>query len=285
MKPRLRRPVSACPVKFLRVFLLAWLLLDTGHGILDTAFAVEVSPVRLELDIPADEMTRGELQITNRSPKPVEVRLSAGAYRFLQPSPILPSAETWLRFDPERFTLSTGSSTTVSFTVTPPPAVARDTAGEYLAAVLIDELPPALETKGSESTVRIVPRFALPVYLKIQGRQRVEIEVSHVKVQAGQSEGLLRVDTTITNRGTVHARLFGTLGIFHQTTGQVVQASPLGRTLPLLPSATFEVPAVVPLPPPGRYEAVITVEVGPDQIIQEKSRFEVLPDGKIHQST
>jgi len=257
----------------------------------ELAFAVEVQPMRLELTVAADEPTQGNLEITNRAPRAVDVQIGSGPYRFLQPRLTLPSAQTWFSFEPAHFTLGPGASSKVTYSITPPSNVIQDTAGEYLAAILIDELP-AQRPPNSEthtSSITVVPRFAIPVYLKIKGRELIQVEIAAVTVkespsgyyspQPDPSRRLLRVETTLENRGTVHVRPTGTVMILQK--GGIVSANPLGKALPLLPTDTLHLPTLLPLPAPGSYTAVVTVEAKPGQLLQKQASFEITPEGEL----
>ena len=255
---------------------VAALLLVSGS----TAEALDVQPARLELTIEADQPYRGTIDVSNRSQKAVNVQIATGAYRFFQPGVNVPSAQTWFTFEPEQFSLAPLSSSKVSYLITPPANIRNDTAGEYLAALLIDELPAPQENRQA-SRITLVPRFALPVYVTIHGRERIDVEISQVSVRAGQSSGLLRVDTTLANHGTVHVRPTGTLALL-DAHKEILQAYPLGKALPLLPSATLRIPTAVPLPPVGRYEAIVTVESHSGNVLQKQLSFEVTADGQVH---
>ena len=257
-----------------------------------SSWAVEVEPSRLELKIPADQPTRGELQLSNPGQQPVEVTLSAGPYRFLDPKLKLPSCQDWLRFEPDRLTLGPGATTSVAYTVTPPSNLNVDTAGEYLGAILVDQLPAEAEKKpDGKARLTVVPRLALAVYVMIQGKERVEVELSGVK--AGRFEGqkprqgmrepppdLLRIDVTLKNRGTVHVRPAGTTALFDGE-GHLYRSSPLGKSMPLLPTAVMTIPALLPLPPAGSYRLVTTIEVQEGTVLQKETLFEVASDGTV----
>lgn len=278
-----------------RSFLLVtfWtLFLATSAQYITTVLAVEVEPARLELTIPMDQPTQGDLKVTNHAKRAVDVRISTGPYRFFQPGLRLPSAERWFRFEPEKFTLAPGASSTVTFSITPPSNVIRDTAGEYLAAILIDELPAGSGESGvggrgsgetlqtASGTITLVPRFALPVYLKIQGRERTSVILADVSVRLNPTPEFLKIEVVLKNEGSVHVRPTGTVAIL-QPGGGLVSAYPLGKGVPLLPTATLKVPTLVPLPSPGQYKAVVTVEVQPGELLQKEVPFEVTPEGDV----
>ena len=252
-----------------------------------SAYAVEVEPSRLELAISPEEPTHGELQVSNHSSKVVGVRISPGAYRFAQSGLKLPSCEDWLSFKPDRFTLAAGAATTVLYSVNPPSNVVDDTAGEYLAAIQVDQLPVAAEATKSQNAeagkITVIPRIAMPVYLMIKGKERVDLEISQVRVSVSQSSSkLLRIESTLKNRGTVHLRPSGTFALF-QFGGELVRSGPLGRSVPVLPTATLTVPIILPLPPPGRYRIVITVEPQSEKVLQKEISFEVTQNNQVNQ--
>lgn len=263
----------------MRLTLLAMALMALPYS----ALALEVEPLRLELAIPAEQPTGGGLEIRNTGDKSVEVRLSSGPYRFMQPNLKLPSCQDWLRFEPERFTLAAGATATVAYVISPPENLSLDAAAEYLGAIQVDQFPAEPAAKGAaEARVTVVPRLALPVYLMIRGRERVQVELSEVRLEAQEGEQkLLRIDTTLRNRGTVHTRPSGTFALF-QGDGQVHRAGPLGKGLPLLPTASLTLTSYLPLPPPGPYRLVTTVELpeGGD-LLQKETRVEITEDGGV----
>ena len=263
--------------------------LTTSDQQLETAFAVEVQPSRLELTISTDQPAQAKLQVINPSQKAVHVRIQTGPYRFLDPGIPMPSAEGWFSFEPESFILAPSATSEVTLHVAPPDNVARDTAGEYVAAILIDEMPadnderPAGEPRAK---ITIIPRFALPVYLMIQGRELIRVELAEASVRSTAfsldkgGQPLLRAEAILRNSGSVHVRPTGTLTILHKE-GGLYQAHTLGKSLPLLPGGRLTIPAVLPLPPVGFYKAIITIEPNPGQMLQKEIPFEVTSQGEI----
>ena len=248
------------------------------------AYAVDVDPMRLELTIPADRPSRNVLIISNSGERTVNAHISPAPYRFLQTGATCPpSAESWFTFEPSKdVTLAPGDSKKITCIVTPPAIVRNDPHAEYVAALLVDELP-AEEAQPAKNgaQITVVPRFALPVYLLIQDRKQVQAEITDLVLKPGATPGLLRTETTIENKGTIHLRPSGTITLFQQSGHTVLQSTPLGKAVPLFPSSTLHIPAVVPLPAPGRYKAVATIYLDPDRVIQKEKNFEVLPDGTV----
>ena len=256
----------------------SFLLLLTILSYLPHAYALEVQPARLELKISENQPLQGELKITNPSDKTVEVRLSTGAYRFLNPNLKLPSCQDWFRFEPESLTLAAGASTSVSYTITPPGNLDVDTAGEYLGAILVDQLPPSSEKEAGKSRVTVVPRLALAVYLMIEGREKVAVEMEDLKVDHPQPEQL-KLEVKLRNLGTDHVRPSGTYALFRD--GAAHHTAPLGKGMPLLPGAELNVPALLPLLPAGKYRWVVTVEVQEGTVLQKETAFEITEDGEL----
>ena len=247
--------------------------------------AVEVHPARLEMTVAVTEPTQGRFEISNHSAKTVQVKIQAAPYRFLQEKISLPSAQGWFSFEPAEFSLGANSSTTVSYTITPPSNVVQDAAGEYVAAILVDELPTQDDaTKGpSLAHVTIVPRFAVPVYVKIKGRELIQLEITNLRVRAIPGSDQCEIETTLQNRGTVHVRPSGTVSLLNAR-GDLIRSSQLGKAFPVLPTALLAIPTFVLLPPPGLYKAVVVVEPVPGQLIQKESSFEVMSDHRIRTS-
>ena len=245
------------------------------------AQAVDVEPTRIEMKISEGQPAEGELRLSNRGHKPVEIRLSAGPYRFLDPKLKLPSCQDWFHFEPDRLTLAAGASTSVRYTVTPPSNLDVDTAGEYLAAVLVDQLPAESE-KTSEGTARltVVPRIALATYLLVEGRDRIEVEME--KVTVSRSPNLLKMEVSLKNNGTVHVRPSGTIALFQEDNHRVRTVA-LGKSMPLLPTAHMTIPCFLPMPPAGRYRLVSTVEVREGTVLQKETHFEITPEKNVKQ--
>lgn len=251
--------------------------------------------MRLEQTISLDQQEQATLTVSNPLDHPVAVQISAGPYRSFQPELRIPSSETWLHFEPGRFTLAPHASTTVQIQINPPPAISNDTAGEYLAALVIDQLPAEEPGAAQGSRVTVVPRLAIPVYLQVRGREQVAVELADVSLKILQQEpSLLRIDTTLRNKGTIHVRLTGSFALFDET-GKLVRSGPLGKTVPILPSADLSVPTLFPTPPAGRYKLALTVESGSSPraavrlplaaaagpLLQREVPFEITEDGRV----
>jgi P pilus assembly chaperone PapD len=273
-------------------FSLAVALWLTAHGSqLTTALAVEVDPMRIERSIPLKEPTEGELTLSNPGAQAAGIRISASHYRSFQPDLPISSAEKWIRLEPSSFTLAPGASTMVRYRIEPPAEILQDTAGEYLASILVDQLPADPVERPTANRVNIVPRLAIPVYLQVEERRQVAIQIKKVELstlQSGAQESgeelppeLLRIDTTLRNAGTVHVRPVGQFSLFDAEKGTLVRGTPLGKTAPILASADLTVPTLFPLPTAGPYRLVLTLEPGAGEMLQKEVFFEVTEGNEI----
>ncbi len=265
-----------------RCTLYAVLILSAIRYPLSAVYAVEVQPTRLELTVSLQEPYQGTLEVTNRASKAVEVRLSTGPYRYLEPGLKLPSAQGWFAFEPDRLTLAPGGSSTIHFVITPPPNVIDDTAGEYLAAILVDEFPvggtasPEKE-RGSARTggkITVVPRYAMPVYLKIEGREILKLEIAGLTPSIDNEKKLNKIEIALKNTGNVHLRPIGTLALFNAE-GGIVLTQPVGKGVPILPTAISKIPTLLPYLSAGRYRAVVTMEPWEREMLQKEITFEI----------
>ena len=274
---------TSSPIPLLLFFSLASL------GTPVSALGVEVQPARAELTISAEQPTEGNFKLTNSSSRPVRVRIASGVYRSFSPGTSVPSAQGWLSFQPEELTMAPWTSSIIWYTVTPPPTIQQDTAGEYLAAILIDEFPEeegnqanpsGAESPAANGRLTVVPRFAMPVYLKVKGKERVDVEISNLSLKPTKTPELFLVEISLKNQGTIHVRPGGSLVIL-DAGGNLLTTYPLGKTFPLLPSATMTIPAFVSLPKPGRYTALAMVDVQGEEPLQKEVPFEVGSNGRL----
>ncbi|MBI4227961.1 MAG: hypothetical protein HY600_06815 [Candidatus Omnitrophica bacterium] len=258
------------------------------------ARAVDVDPLRLELTGAPGEVVTGALTVTNHRAEPVRVAARPGPYRYaftthtvLPKNPQaqrLPSCEPWLTIVAPEAPIAEHAAATIQYTVTIPAAAGQQPAGEYVAAVLVDELPPHPtplppgERAQGEGTITILPRVAIPVYVLIAGRTGPSGRIAALVAEATQP-GTTRLLLTLANDGATHLRPSGTV-IVSNNRGEVVSRLPLGRTIPIFPGFQEGIPFLIPLAP-GRYTAVVTVQFGAPELHQQTLAFKVTADGRV----
>lgn len=265
-------------------------------GAATAGLAVEVEPLRLEVTGRPGETLTGSLTLTNPRATPVQVTATTGGYRYsftahtTPPADAadrrLPSCEAWVSLRPATLELAPHSTAELAYAVAVPEDAARSPAGEYVAAVLVDERPagqravaPAPAADAGQSTLTIVPRIAIPLYVMLDGRQAPRGRIAALTASAGPAPGTTRLLLTIANDGRTHLRPSGTL-IVANDRHEVVWRNGLGRTIPIFPKFQDGIPFLIPLPP-GRYTAVATVDLGGPELAQQEAQFTVTADGKV----
>ena len=280
---------SAGKAPFLPTLLLPTLLLPTLYP--PTAFAVEVDPLRLELTAAPRQTVTAALTVVNHREEPVRVTARTGDYRYMLTAqtvpprdPVrqrLPSAREWLSLEPAELPLAPHASGTLTLTVTLPAEAGQAGAGEYVASLLVDERPEQTTPAGEgTSTITVVPRVAVPVYLLLDG-QTPKGRVAAFAATAGPQRGLVRLLLTLANDGAVHLRPTGTV-LIADDRQEVVHRTGLGRTIPIFPQFQEGIPILVPLAA-GRYSAVATVDLGGGELVQRELAFVVSDDGRVRE--
>lgn len=271
-------------------------------GLATPALAVDVDPLRLELTGAPGQTLSGTLTIANPKSEPVRIAAQAGAYRYVftahtippNGAPArLPSCESWITLPAEALAgapVPERSAIDLTYTITIPETAWQ--AGEYVAALLIDELPaeasaeaPAeasaeAPAEGSDrSTITIRPRIAIPVYV-LMGGLNADGRIAAMSADTPQA-GTTRLLLTIANDGPIHIRPTGSV-IISDEQGAVVSRLPLGRTIPIFPKFQEGIPFALPTMIPGRYQAVATVQIGASNLLQQTLAFMVAEDGRVH---
>lgn len=267
------------------------------------ALAVDVEPLRLELTGTPGQTLTGTLTVTNARAEAVRVIAQPGPYRYtftahtVPPAAPnaqrLPSCESWITLAAPEAPVAEHATAAIRYTVTIPPTAGQQPAGEYVAALVVDELPvdsapsPTLSPRGGEEqgegghgTITLVPRVAIPVYVLLAGRQTPGGRIAALTAEA-HGPGMTRLLLSLANDGDVHLRPTGSV-LISNARGAVVARAPLGRTIPIFPRFQEGIPFLFPLAP-GRYTAVVTVHFGNPELHQQTLSFKVTTDGRVQQ--
>lgn len=245
--------------------------------------AVEIDPIRLEHNLDAGKIYSGTFKIKNPSPYTTQVRISTGEYRYVfsegmmppkQGKYLLASCENWFNFEKNTLRLEPGQTIEAKFTINVP----RSAVKEYLCAVIFDEkeVPqkPGAGQPQPNIQVNIIPRFSIPVYISINGTQKISANISEMSASSAPQKGGQIISLTLENTGNVHIRPFGTLVILNKN-GEVVKNLPIGKTLPIFPAYKERIPVICRNLPRGTYTAVATVEISKNNLIQKKTTFSI----------
>ena len=264
--------------KFLPTIFLPTIFLQTIC--LPTVSAVEVDPLRLELIGSPGQTLTGSLYVINHREEPVRVIVQTGAYRYTSASGAkrLPSCQPWITILGPEASLNAVESLEIGYAIQIPSSAGEAGAGEYLAAILVDELGEAATGAGGPGagTIAIRPRIAIPVYVILEGRQTPAGRIVDLVAQPGPQPGITRVRLTVMNEGQAHFRPTGTM-LITDAAQQVVHRGSLGRAAPVFPGTQATIPMWVQLPA-GRYTAVATVDIGSEQLLQRELSFSVTDD-------
>lgn len=253
------------------------------------AYALDIDPMRLEYTIAPGKTYSGSFRISNPSNFAVDVFLSTDEYRYIftegtippeDKRKALPSCKGWFQFGRTKLSLNPGEFADAKFFITVPKNAAR----EHLCAVIFDEKRTlekiTAKAKAGNVQLHVTPRFSIPVYVSIKNTARAEAAITDVAASSGPNGDSVKIDITLKNTGTIHIRPFGTLVMLNQNS-EIVKDLPIGKTLPLFPGYTTQIPVICPNLPAGKYSAVATIEISENTIIQKKTIFVLRNTGEI----
>lgn len=261
------------------IFFIAFTIFFSGLP----SYAVEIEPMRLELVLPRGQTHTGSLNLVNHKTNPVEISLSPGEYRYIFSSgTIFPkdpdkrnllSCRGWITFSPDRFKLEAGESIKIEYKIN----VSDGAYGEYVASILVDEerqISPFEKDAFGEVRVKITPRISIPVYIAIKETEAMSAKVQEVKVNRDPESKMVTFTVVLLNTGTVHLRPTGNIIIMNENS-QVAAKLPTGKCLPIFPEYGERIPVSWKPSRAGIYTAIVTIDIGTNQLLQEKIEFEV----------
>ncbi len=278
--------------------ILLALLVGTALGGLDVAEAVEIDPPRLEVIGKPGQPVTATLTLVNHQAQPILVHTHTNPYRYLftahtiPPTDVaaqpLPSCQSWITINHEELPLAAKTSGTLVLTITIPKTAAESPAGEYVASVLVDEQVErrAAAAPAGASTLTILPRIAIPVYVMLEGRNAPNGRIAAFTASGGRPgtpPTVVRLLLTLANDGRTHLRPTGTF-LVTNAQQEVVYRGGVGRTGPIFPRFQEGIPVLIPLAA-GRYRAVATVDLGGPTPAQRELAFTVTDHGQVEMAS
>lgn len=276
--------------------ILLTLFVATVLGGRQAAEAVEIEPLRVEVTGEPGQPVTTTLTLTNHQTQPIRVHAHTSAYRYvftahtILPTAVdaqqLPSCQSWITINPEEVLLAAETSGTVTLTMAIPKTAADSSAGEYVASVLVDEQverPSTTTASAGASTLTVLPRIAIPVYVMLEGRNAPDGRIAAFTASGGPTPTTVRLLLTLANDGQTHLRPTGTL-LVTNAQREVVYRGGLGRTGPIFPRFQEGIPVLMPLAP-GRYTAVATAELGGSTPAQRELTFTVTEHGQVEMAS
>lgn len=275
--------------------------------------AIDVTPMKLELTIPAGTTKEYTLQLSNRNPELNTISASTGVYRFmLSENTVVPdeqnlhnlisSCEQWITINQTDYTVNPGENSDLSFSISVPP----NASGEYAACILVDQAASSEETVLEDNIesrseisqeermpleLDLVYRRAIPIYIFVEGTTSVEGSISEITIEDMLTESLVQENyrfktnrikfaVMLKNTGTQHIRAKGNIMIMDEQ-GNIVDTLTIGKTLPLFPGLSESIPVYWPVQTQAAatYTAIITLELSDDVITQAEKNFSVNEKG------
>jgi len=250
----------------------------------NSAYAIDIDPMRLELELDSGKVHTDYITVTNHSKNPVEISASTQKYRFIaSPHMIYPEAEAlrrlqscqrWIEMDIDRITIGPESSEELAYTIYVP----ENSFGEHVAAIVIDEnteAPPLDPGKKGQVRIKITPRISIPVYVAIKGYSEISAKIENFDVDQDIKKGIAIFEITLKNTSTKHIRPVGTI-IITDSTGQTITRLSTGRCLPVFSGYGEKIPVLWEDAQKGKYTAIVTLDIGAKEFLQEKLEFELV---------
>lgn len=250
-----------------RALVIAAALLMAAHAAA-AQVSVEVSPLRVELQLAAGASRTQAITITNTGKEPVRVRgtiadwnLSRdGAPQFEAPAEGRAySASGWIRIAPPEIVLQPGTSSAVRFSLAVPPAI--DPAG-YRTGILFDFSPASGDPVARAREVAVRSRIATLIYVNI-GQPPLAVDLTDLRVRS--TPELTQVIGTLKNTSRRTVRTKGTV-VISGAGGAAVRQVPV-PDVPVLPESEREVTIVISerganALPPGDYRIELRIDLG-----------------------
>ncbi|MCD6460438.1 hypothetical protein J7L67_07205 [bacterium] len=266
------------------------------------AKAVDVDPSKLEITVVEGKQTAASLELTNRTHDIIAISVSTGKYRFMlsknstppsgkKPSDVLKSCQSWIVPDLKEIMINPGESKKISFTINVPQGIQ----GEYASCILFDQsasvkndtlLDNDAKKKLMDFEVNLIYRRSIPIYLFIKDSVEIKGLINSVKIEDMLTEDLILQNAKNTknqikfsidfqNTGTKHIRAKGSILILDGK-GSIIDTISAGKTLPIFPGFNEKIPVFCEAPAkPGAYNAIITLDLGDEIILQSEKNFSV----------
>ncbi len=264
---------------------MATLLASPLAGKANAQVSVEVTPLRVEVQLGAGATHTQAVSLKNDDSKPVRVRARVDDYylsrdgtpQFRPADPADPfSAAAWVRLNPAEQTIAPGATATVRFT-TGIPAGTRD--GGYRCAVMFEFDHPNAEAAARARDVVFRGRVATLLYATV-GRPIPAVELTDLQVRtaAGQPPSVV---ATLKSTGRAYVRTKGSLTILDAASGLAVRQLAVPN-VPVLPESEREVSISIagenqPPLPPGRYRVEIKIDIGMPAVLVGETTMDIVP--------
>lgn len=228
------------------------------------AHAFSVSPIRVEISLPAGGAYEGYYTVTNSTEDTISLDIT------LEDSTV-GTKETggdrlaleWLKIRPNKLLLAPGEAGEVEFAI----AIPEDAHGEYIARISFESNPPPGGTPMAITSV-----ISYSIYVAVEGTEKIEGDVVGLSIHDTDP---LDVRITIKNSGNIHIRPKGEVIIQrrgrHRESGRGEVYLILNKNgFPVYPFSerTLQMKYQESITP-GRYKAIVNMKFGPEVIRRE----------------
>ncbi len=247
-----------------------------------TVFAmISVSPIVIELEVPAGQSYTGSLLISNPGEELEEVgvqvtdwnRTADGVTHFFKAGTLPQSLARWMEFSPIRFELKGGETKEVKYTVTIP----EGEEGTHWAILLFRGKRKLFREKSEkgEFTVRASFGFGIKIYQTDPNTATRKGRITNMDIVKTGEHSSLKVKLEFENRGDVHLEAKGRLE-FRNEMGETVDQIEI-ESFPILPGAKriLELPYEEKKLSPGIYVALAIIDFRGDYLVAGQRKFEI----------
>jgi P pilus assembly chaperone PapD len=238
-----------------------------------------ISPLRVELTAGSGAETSQPVRISNSSEFPVQIRAAvtdwtltpAGETRFVKSSGTTWGCGTWLKLNPNEFTIGPGGAQLVRYTLKVPDQTPE---GGYHCAILFDTVPPPKEKIQGQTGVVNLIRMVSTLYVTI-GNPPIVAKITRLELRPRKHEKTAyEIVTEFANDGTTQYRVNGDLDVL-DAEGHSIQKFEY-KSFPVLPGvARTEVFKIENPLPPGKYLLRGVVDVGLKERLDAETRVTV----------
>lgn len=233
--------------------------------------ALDVSPAKYELQVPAGQSQTIPITIRNAGDAPVHVLASLsdftvgrdGTYAFFDAGKTPFGMGKWVTVNPREFDLEPKAFMQVRFSVSIPSSAT----GEYSSIVFFTTRP----TRRAGGGVSIAERVASKLYNIVPNTERFGGEIDDVSARAdGESQ---KYTVGFRNTGNAHVYLNGRVEV--KKDGQTVERVAMPKEMLVERSGKRLIEAVGKKLGPGSYTAVALVDYGGPNLIAGQTQFTV----------
>jgi len=234
-----------------------------------------LSPMKLQLRVPAGGIRTEALQIYNRGEEAALIRVYVQDWTverkqpmvFLPPGTLERSASSWVELSETQFSLYPGESRIVRASIRVPEGVG----GTYWCVIFFEGI---RQKRTSGMGVGVGARLGTTVYVTAEGTEVRAGTLTALSATPKETGEGMTLATTFANLGNIYFYPKGSFRVEDQE-GKAVFTSELTRAV-CLPAMSREYLADCDTDlPPGTYRLIVTIDYGAEELLQGEAEFVV----------